>query len=84
MQRIGRNAGMNIVGAVGSFLWNMACGRGGLDRSAAGSGAFARLAVLRVQFALGLQPMFGLAALRPAGAGFLPNLVGPLRNRFDD
>ncbi len=66
---------MNIIGAVRSFFRDVFSGGGRLHRFAPGVINLACLSVLRVQFALGLQPMRLLLVV--TATRFLPNLIGP-------
>jgi hypothetical protein len=75
MHRIGRDPGMNVVGAVPSFFGSVFSGGGRLDRFSPRALHLARPSVFREQLALGPQPMRRLVTV-PA-TRFLPNLKGP-------
>jgi hypothetical protein len=80
MQRIGRDAGMSVIGAVPGLFNGVLADDGRLHRFSPGGVHLASLSVVRVQFPFGLQPMCGLAAVLLAG--FFPNLMGPSSDAF--
>jgi hypothetical protein len=80
MHRIGRDPGMNVIGAVPSFFACVFSSGGRLDRFSPRALHLAHLSVLRPQLALGPQPMRRLVTV--AVTRFLPNLKGPPGDYF--